>query len=202
VTVTPAAIHYHGTIGAPQVLLYWVVNDRHHRHEFEAFMAAGYPALVRTAVLLLGGAGQAEDLVQSALLRTYLRWDSLHSPANAEAYTRTVMARLAIRWGRRRWRGEQPMAALDVVAVDDDRDLVDDADEASRCLERLPAAQRAVLVLRYYEQLSEAEVARVLRCRPGTVKSRSARALAALRSVGALASPARESESEEAWRVR
>ena len=165
-------------------------------------MAAGYPALVRTAVLLLGGAGQAEDLVQSALLRTYLRWDSLHSPANAEAYTRTVMARLAIRWGRRRWRGEQPMAALDVVAVDDDRDLVDDADEASRCLERLPAAQRAVLVLRYYEQLSEAEVARVLRCRPGTVKSRSARALAALRSVGALASPARESESEEAWRVR
>ena len=192
-------IHQLGTIGADQVLLYWVVDDP---HEFEAFMAACYPALVRTAVLLLGGAGQAEDLVQSALLRTYLRWDSLHSPANAEAYTRTVMARLAIRWGRRRWRGEQPMAALDVVAVDDDSDGVDAADEAFRCLERLPAAQRAVLVLRFYEQLTEAEVARVLRCRPGTVKSRTARALAALRTGGALASPVREGESEEAWRVR
>ncbi len=158
-----------------------------HQREFEAFVAARYSRLVRTAALLLGGDGQAEDLVQSALLRTYVQWDGLMAPENAEAYTRTVMARLALRWGRRRWRAEQPTAVLDALSVDDDTAIVDCADEMQRCLDRLPAAQRAVLVLRFYEQLTEVEVARALRCRPGTVKSRAARALAALRAAGVLA---------------
>jgi RNA polymerase sigma factor (sigma-70 family) len=140
------------------------------------------------------------------LLRTYLRWDALD---NAEAYTRTVMVRMALRWGRRRWRGEQPTAAVDGGAVGDGSEQIDAADEMARCLDRLPAAQRAVLVLRFYDQLTEAEVARVLRCRPGTVKSRTARALAALRGTGLLAGPAdaepragdREGKEEE-WYVR
>lgn len=146
------------------------------------FVTARYGALVRTAGLLLGGTGQAEDLVQAALLRTFLRWRDLWEPSNAEAYTRTVMARLAMRWARRHWTGERPTAILDPVAVEDQNDRFDTADEVARRLERLPAGQRAVLVLRFYEQLSEAEVAKALRCRPGTVKSRSARALAALRA--------------------
>jgi RNA polymerase sigma-70 factor (sigma-E family) len=154
--------------------------------EFEAFVQARYQAMVRTAALLLGATGQAEDLVQSALLRTYLRWDNLAQRSSAEAYTRTVMVRLALRWGRRRWRGEQPTAALDVVSVDDATEAIDEADEVARLLGRLPATQRAVLVLRYYDQLTEAETAQVLRCRPGTVKSRTARALAALREGGLL----------------
>ena len=155
--------------------------DRDQR-EFDAFMTARYGALVRTARLLLGNNASAEDLAQAALLRTFLHWGNLRDPSNAEAYTRTVMARLAIRWGRRGWRAEQPTAVLDAVGVEDASEQVDAADEVSRWLDGLPVAQRAVLVLRYYEQLSEAEVARVLRCRPGTVKSRAARAMAALRA--------------------
>ena len=73
--------------------------------EFERLVTTCYAALVRTAVLLTGDRGHAEDLVQAALVRTYLAWGRLRSTDSAEAYTRTVMARLAIKWGRRRWRG-------------------------------------------------------------------------------------------------
>lgn len=154
--------------------------------EFSRFMAERYGALVRTAFLLTADRGHAEDLTQASLVRTFLAWGRLHDAAAAESYTRTVMARLAIRWGGRRWRGEQATQHLDRVAVTDAAGAVDDSDLAMRCLAALPSPQRAVLVLRYFEQRSEAEIATILRCSPGTVKSRAARALATLRAAGFL----------------
>lgn len=156
----------------------------HDEEGFARFMADRYPGLVRTAFLLTGDRGHAEDLAQAALLRTFLAWGRLRDPGNAEAYTRTIMARLAIRWGRRRWRGELPVATVDRPPAEDGTGAVDQADLALRALALLPVGQRAVLVLRYYEQRSEAEIARILRCPPGTVKSRGARGLAALRAAG------------------
>jgi RNA polymerase sigma-70 factor (sigma-E family) len=154
--------------------------------EFSRFMADRYGALVRTAFLLTADRGHAEDLAQASLIRTFQAWGRLQDTGAAEAYTRTVMARLAIRWGRRRWRGEQATPHLDRVAVIDAAEGVDDADLVMRCLAALPGPQRAVLVLRYFEHRSEAEIATILRCSPGTVKSRCARALAALRAAGFL----------------
>lgn len=153
--------------------------------EFRAFVTVRYAALVRTARLLAADRAQAEDLVQSALLTTYTHWRSIHDPSAAGGYTRTVMVRLAIHGGRRKWRGEVPSVVPDVSGPDVYAE-VDDADAARRALAKLPVDQRAVLVLRYYLQLSEAEIADVLRYSPGTVKSRASRALAALRAGGLL----------------
>lgn len=148
---------------------------------FADFVTARYAAFVRTAFLFVGDRGHAEDLVQAALLRTYTHWSQLRSPVTGYAYTRMTMARLAGRWSRRRWHGEIVVDGLD---WHDAADLV--ADRASvldlyAALGRMPWPQRAVLVLRYFEGLSEAETAAALRCSPGTVKSRTSRALAALR---------------------
>jgi RNA polymerase sigma-70 factor (sigma-E family) len=162
---------------------------------FEAFVAGAYRALVATGRLLVGP-DLAEDLVQASLIRTFVRWRSLRDPKNATAYTRTVMARLAVRWGRRRWRGEEAGRVLDPIPFEDHSDRVAAADDVLRALRGLPVAHRAVLVLRFYEQLSEADVARALRCRPGTVKSRTARAIAQLRSGGLLDNPATLEEKE------
>lgn len=100
-------------------------------------MADRYRALVRTAFLLTADRGHAEYLVQASLIRTLLAWDRLHA-AGAETYTRTVMARLAIRWGRRRWRGEQATQHLDRVTIMDAAETVDDANLVMRCLGELP----------------------------------------------------------------
>ncbi len=154
--------------------------------EFERLVTTCYAALVRTAVLLTGDRGHAEDLVQAAPVRTYLAWGRLRSTDSAEAYTRTVMARLAIKWGRRRWRGERPTAVVGDAAAPDEFDDADRADVIVRALRRLPPEQRAVLVLRYWEQRSEAEIAEPVALLDGTVKSRAARAIAALRASGLL----------------
>ena len=155
--------------------------------EFAAFVAARYRALVRTGLLLSGDLGHAEDLVQSALIRTYLAWGRLSDPGNAEAYARRTLARLAVRARGRRWRGEVatgdlPEPARAVAAADHGGLAVD----VRRALAALPAGQRAVLVLRYLDDLSEAETARLLGVSPGTVKSRAARGLASLRAAGLL----------------
>ncbi|HWI04415.1 MAG TPA: sigma factor [Acidimicrobiales bacterium] len=106
--------------------------------EFSRFMADRYGALVRTAFLLTADRGHAEDLAQASLIRTFQAWGRLHDTAAAETYTRTVMARLAIRWGRRRWRAEQATPHLDRLAVIDAAGKVDDADLVKRCLAALP----------------------------------------------------------------
>jgi RNA polymerase sigma-70 factor (sigma-E family) len=152
--------------------------------EFAGFVTARYGNLLRYAYLLTADRGHAEDLVQDGLARTYAAWGRLAAPVAAEAYTRTTLVRLAVRARRRRWRGETPTSALPERPADEtDPDL---AESVRVALATLPADQRAVLVLRYYDDRTEREIADLLDCPPGTVKSRAARGLAALREAGLL----------------
>jgi RNA polymerase sigma-70 factor (sigma-E family) len=163
---------------------------------FAEFVASRYSTLARSAFLLVGDRGSAEDLVQSALVRTFGAWDRLQALEAAESYTRTTMVRLAGRWGRRRWRGEIPAERVTERPDCVDASIAaDGAVDVRVALSRLPLPQRAVLVLRYFDDLSEAETARVLRCSVGTVKSRTSRGLAALRVAG-LFDPTKMTEVE------
>jgi RNA polymerase sigma-70 factor (sigma-E family) len=153
---------------------------------FAEFVAGCYVGLVRTGYLLTGDRGYAEDLVQQCLLTTYHSWERLYGLGNAEAYTRTSMVRLAIKWRRRRWRGEVPTDPMPEAYIGDHAGGVALAEQVRRALARLPAAQRAVLVLRFFDDRSESETAAMLRCSVGTVKSRASRALNALRAQGLL----------------
>jgi RNA polymerase sigma-70 factor (sigma-E family) len=148
---------------------------------FRDFVAARSPALQRTAYLLVGDWGLAEDLVQTALIKTYLAWRRLDSVAAIEPYARTVLVHTASRWWRRRWRGERPTAVLPDRPVTDGTEASVERDRVWRLILGLPVRQRAVLVLRYYEDLTEAQTAAMLGVSIGTVKSHTARALATLR---------------------
>ncbi|HEY7225582.1 MAG TPA: SigE family RNA polymerase sigma factor [Micromonosporaceae bacterium] len=153
---------------------------------FAEFVAASYPGLVRTAYLLTGDRGHAEDLVQQCLLATYRSWSRVDEPG---AYVRASMARLATRWRSRRWLGEVPTDPVPDARTDDPVAGVPEALAVRRALGALPAAQRAVLVLRYFDDRSEAEIAEMLHCSVGTVKSRASRALQSLRERGLLREP-------------
>jgi RNA polymerase sigma-70 factor (sigma-E family) len=163
---------------------------------FAEFVAARYGALVRSGYLLVGDRGLAEDLVQSALYRTFVAWGRLRAEQAAESYTRVTMVRLAGRWSRRRWRGE----ISEPDGFDESRVEVDRAGDVGvgidvrRALAGLPWSQRAVLVLRYFDDLSEAQTAQVLGCSVGTVKSRASRGLAALRTAGLVQPSAADGE--------
>lgn len=153
--------------------------------QFEQFVRARYPALVRTARGLVGPAA-AEDLVQSCLVKTGARWGRLRDPQAAEAYVRTTMYRLAGRWSARRWTGEIATGDVPEQSGPDATTSVDLADALRRALARLPFDQRAVVLLRFYDDLSEQQTAAVLDCSVGTVKSRTSRALEALRAAGSV----------------
>ena len=155
--------------------------------EFAAFVARRHRALVRSAFLLLGDVHLAEDLVQTSLYRTWSRWPRLRSTGAAESYVRTTMVRLALRWRTRRWVNEVPTDVLPESFPAGPADGLAAGLDVWRALAGLPIEQRAVLVLRYFEDLSEADTAAVLRCPVGTVKSRSNRAMSTLRSSGLLA---------------
>lgn len=148
--------------------------------EFDAWLVTAAPALHRTAYLLVGDWALAQDLVQHACAQTWPRFGLLGSP---DAYARTVMVRTATSWWRRRWRGELPTEVLPERLEDDWAD-VDRRHVLGRALAGLPPKQRAVLVLRFYDDLSEAAAAEALGWPIGTVKSTTARALAALRVHG------------------
>jgi RNA polymerase sigma-70 factor (sigma-E family) len=149
--------------------------------EFREFVAARSTALQRTAYLLVGDWALAEDLTQTALIKTLLAWRRIGGIAAPEAYARRVLVRTATRWWRRRWRGEYPTSAPpEGVTADGTGDLVE-RDRVWELVRALPARQRAVLVLRFYEDLTEAETARLLDISVGTVKSQTARALGRLR---------------------
>jgi RNA polymerase sigma-70 factor (sigma-E family) len=155
--------------------------------EVRELVRTRYPALLRTGALLTGDAGQAEDLVQTALARLWVAWPRLRDPSAAEAYVRQTMAREASRQRHRRLRLaglERQVSTGDQLA--DPTGAVDDALAVRRALALLPAAQRVVLVLRYFEDWTEAQIAAVLGCSPGTVKSRAARGIQALQRAGLL----------------
>ncbi len=146
--------------------------------EFTTFVRAATPTLTRTAYLLTGDRETASDLVQEAFVRTYLAWRRVR-PDEATAYTRRILVNLNIdRWRRRT---PVPSEIPDRAASGDDHLRVDDRDEVVRLLVTLPPQQRRVIVLRYFDDLTEAAVADHLGISVGTVKSACSRGLATLR---------------------
>jgi RNA polymerase sigma-70 factor (sigma-E family) len=156
------------------------------RDEFDGFVAARSAALLRTAYLLTGNHALAEDLLQTALAKSWFAWGRISGPP--EPYVRRVIATTYATWWRRRWRSEYPTGSLPEQAAPDGTDPVDQRDALWRALGTLPRRQRAVVVLRYYDDLSEAETAAALGVSRGTVKSQASKALAALRRDGDLTS--------------
>lgn len=149
---------------------------------FDAYVAARMSALLSYAHLLTGDPSAAEDVVQTALARTALAWRRVRDKDHPEAYVRRAIVTTQLNaWRARRWR-EMPYADVpDHAAYDESEARSDDRDAMWAALRTLPPRQRAVLVLRYYEGLSEAEIAETLGCAAGTVKSQAAKALARLR---------------------
>lgn len=150
--------------------------------QFREFVAARQGALLSTACLLAGDWASGEDLLQTALTKTYLAWPRIRDKGAVEAYVRKTMTRTAISWWRRRWRAEQPTAEPPDIVVRDPSELADDRDLVLQALRTLPAAQRAVLVLRFHADLTEAQTAELLGVSVGTVKSQTSRGLAKLRA--------------------
>lgn len=158
--------------------------DEATREEFRDYVVAASPALLRTAYLMVGSRADAEDLLQTALAKTYLAWPRIRDREAVDAYVRRVMVNTRTSWWRRS-RHVQTVPRDDVLErrphegdAFADADLRDALWEA---LGRLPRRQRAAVVLRYYEQLSEAETAAALGVSTGTVKSTVSRALRKLR---------------------
>jgi RNA polymerase sigma-70 factor (sigma-E family) len=169
----------------------------HEPDGFRDFVAARSGALVRSAFLLTGDQGEAEDLVQAALAKAWMRWGRILRQDAPEAYVRRIMLSTFLTWRRRRWRGEVLVA--DVPEQPDRRDNFTDVDRRSAvlaALRELPPRQRAVVVLRYFDDLTETQTAEAMGCSMGTVKSQSAKALARLRTC----EPLRGAWSEEARR--
>lgn len=156
---------------------------------FDAFVAARSPALLRSAYLLCGDRGRAEDLVQTALAKVWVRWDRIGEMEHVEAYVRRVLFTGYAAWWRR---GRREVPVLDVPdgRRPDHAGGVGDRADVTAALRRLPKGQRTVVVLRYYEDMTEAQTAELLGCSVGTVKSQTARALARLRGDLALAGAA------------
>ena len=138
---------------------------------------------LRTAVLLTGDWQAAQDLTQTALMELYRVWDRLDTDTEPDAYLRRIMVNTRRGWWRARWRRETPLAAVPDHGSDDDaaeRHAV--AEVVRRALRSLPPRQRTALVLRYFEDLSEAQTAELMRISVGSVKTHAHRGLAAMRA--------------------
>lgn len=150
--------------------------------EYAAFVAAQWPSLYRTAYLLVAHRADAEDLVQTALAKTYASWGRVRDLEAAPAYARTVLVNTATSWFRSRgWRNERPTETLPEPSVTD-------TDPSTRptvlaAIAALSPRQRATVVLRFYDDLSVAQTAALLGCSEGTVKSQTSVALARLREL-------------------
>ncbi|MEU8354656.1 SigE family RNA polymerase sigma factor [Nonomuraea sp. NPDC048882] len=150
-------------------------------HDFGAFVAARATSLLRVAYLACGDATEAEDLLQTALERTYRKWDRVARYDNPDAYVRRVIVNAAINRARRR-------AILTIIPMHSPPETAIRAGDPDLfqvlmgALRALPPRQRAVIVLRYWEDLTETQTAEVLGCSVGTVKSQASKAMAKLRS--------------------
>ena len=152
--------------------------------DFDAFVAARSGRLLGTAVLLTQDRALAEDLLQTALAKAWFAWARVNR--DPEPYVRKIMANTYISWWRRRWNGEVPTATLPEPPGTDTHARTHDRHDLATALARLPRRQRAVVVLRFYEDLTERQVAQILGCSIGTVKSQTSKALAKLRTDDAL----------------
>lgn len=149
--------------------------------EFRAYVTARGPTLLRIARMLCGDRVEAEDLLQAALTKTYQAWNRIQDRAAIDGYVRRAMVNTQITWWRRRKLEEFPTDELPELPVDDQTGRAELHDSLSRALRRLPERQRAAVILRYYEDLSEPEIAGLLGISVGTVKSTVSRAVAKLR---------------------
>lgn len=177
---------------------------------FDDYVASRGAALLRLAFMLTGDRHLAEDLTQDVLIRVYGRWSRVSGMAQIDAYVRRSLVNTHVSWRRRRSNREVPHAEPADIAsgpsrvagfpglwagsggsggsfgaaasVPDTGDASADRDQTWRLLATLPRKQRAVLVLRFYEDLSDPEIAGLLGCTPGTVRSQASRALATLRA--------------------
>jgi len=159
--------------------------------QFSEYVAARQHALLRTAYVLTGELASAEDLLQTALAKTYLSWSRIRDPRAADAYVRKIMVNEHTSWWRRAWRKQEySTAELPDQHAGPARHSqsgvpgggVEERDAMWALVQTLAPRQRAAVVLRFYEDLSEAETADVLGCSVGTVKSQTSRALATLRA--------------------
>ena len=159
-----------------------VVRKSREATAFTEFMSARSATLFRTAYLIVGDHQLAQDLLQESLIKTYIAWQRLRDLSKAEAYTRKTIVTTAISWRRRRSFHERPTDFLPDTGVSDSGEAV--ATHASMViyLRTLPPRQRAAIVLRYYEDLSEAQTAQVMGCSVGAVKSQVSSGLARLRN--------------------
>lgn len=149
--------------------------------DFAEFAAARQSHLLRAAYLLTGDRDAAQDLAQETLVRLLMAWPRVRAADDPFAYSRRTMLNLYLRSRRRRWHGERPQEILPERPAPDDHARADQRDLLNRALATLPPRQRAAVVLRQFEDLSEAETAQVMRCSTGTVKSLTSRGLSALR---------------------
>jgi RNA polymerase sigma-70 factor (sigma-E family) len=165
--------------------------------EFAELVAAVSNRLVRTGYAICGDQQLAEDAVQSAFVTAYRQWRRVRAARNPEAYLRKMVVNQLLGWKRRKWftsttalgAGAEPAQASHEARVIEHQHVW-------TVVSSLPPRQRAVIVLRYYEGLSEAEIADVLGIRPGTVKSQSAAAIATLRGTLGEAEPVLPGASE------
>lgn len=148
------------------------------REAFDAFVRARLPHLIRFGRVLTGSNEAAQDLVQDALERTLLAWSRIDSRDDPEGYVRRIMVNRNISIWRKF--GREHLVDEVVDRATEDRHFDDDL---WRALKTLPPKQRAVIALRYYEDLSEVDIARTLGCSVGTVKSQASKALAKLREI-------------------
>ncbi|WP_395297550.1 SigE family RNA polymerase sigma factor [Kitasatospora hibisci] len=155
--------------------------------EFQDFMAARWPALVRTAYLLTGSHHGAEDLAQTALTRAFVKWHRVRGSDDPAAYVRQIMVRCHADQFRRNRVREWLTTHLPDVAAPSQETSREQREALMQALRRLPARQRAAVVLYFFEDMSHAQVATALGTREGTVRSQLSRALAKLREDGLLA---------------
>jgi RNA polymerase sigma-70 factor (sigma-E family) len=146
---------------------------------FEEFVAGASPRLLRTAFLLTRDRGHAEDLLQTSLARAWRAWRRVEG--DPEPYVRRIIVNTYATWWRRKWRDERPTDVLPEPVGASPEAAVDQRDWLWQALGRLPRRQRAVVVLRFYEDLTEAQAAHALGVSVGTVKSQTSKALARLR---------------------
>ena len=162
--------------------------------EFAAYMQARQPSLLRTAYLLTGDRHTAEDLVQVAFAKLYLAWDKVHDRGSIDAYVRRILVNEHNSLWRRAWKRRE--LTTEVMPESSHHDTYDagGSGELWDLVQTLPRKARAVVVLRYYEEMSEAETAEVLGISVGTVKSQASRALATLRQRAPQSLDTREEE--------
>jgi RNA polymerase sigma-70 factor (sigma-E family) len=152
------------------------------REDFTAFVEARTPSLFRTAVALTGSREKAEDLLQTVLARAYLRWGIIRQ-GHPEAYLRRAMYLQCVSWWRLRSHGREVATGhLPERGGTDEGASVDLRLSLQAALRRLPPKQRAVVVLRYLEDLPDREIAEIVGCEPSTVRSQLHRALLRLRA--------------------